>query len=79
MTSSRQAKMQLLTVVEPPTTHGLVRTFRVISIVRSIFKQAVVTPKFSERTLHLWSVAAGSARLELEQTGSLPSSVFDFD
>lgn len=35
--------------------------------------------EFSEATLRQWAAKAEAARVELELTGSLPSSVFDFD
>lgn len=35
--------------------------------------------KFTEATLRQWATKADAARVELELTGSLPSSIFDFD
>ena len=77
--SHKKPKIQLLAGVGVAVPHTLVRSFRPV-VARAIPERARPTRKvFSGRTLHLWSVAAESARLELEQTGSLPSSIFDFD
>lgn len=58
------------------------RTFRRVG--PASLRNAPVTTRrlnreFSEATLRQWAAKAEAARVELELTGSLPSSVFDFD